>query len=360
MRKQKKEAIWEEDEYSYPMAFGFIPNIMAYIHEDGRTRAGMLIVPGGGYSIVSPTEGEIVAKKFYEKGFQTFVLTYTSNMLMTTPLKKQPMQDLSRAIRFIRKHAESYFVDPEKLVICGFSAGGHLSASICVHYRDVQDENNAYRDIPNRPDAAILCYPVITTGEHAHIGSFCALLGGQTNPQTGEFVCTASEEELNYMSLEKHVTPDTPPCFLWQTATDEVVPVENSYLFSESCRRNGVLHAYHVFSHGRHGLSLANEEWAEERFGELYTLEQTQRLIQAVKDGNVLMPKDAADALLNHFGDIENLSHQFATDLQPNEEVAAWPDLAELWLKYACKISSQDSFTAISQDSISDDNHEIL
>lgn len=163
--KREKIVIWEKEEYNYPMAFGFVPNMMAYLHDDAAVRPCMLVVPGGGYCGVSPTEGEIVAKKFYEKGFHTFVLTYTTNLLMQAPLKKQPMKDLSRAIRIIRERAEKERINPHQLVICGFSAGAHLCGSICVHYADVEDENETYKEISNRPDAAILSYPVITSGE---------------------------------------------------------------------------------------------------------------------------------------------------------------------------------------------------
>lgn len=334
--KQQKFTIWREDEYHYPMAFGFVPNIMTYLHDDGQTRPCMLVVPGGGYCVVSPTEGEIVAKRFYEKGYQAFVLTYTTNLLMMEPLKKQPMQDLSRAIRYIRKHAEEFCVDPDRLVICGFSAGGHLCASVCVHYEDVEDVCEDYTNISNRPDAAILSYPVITSGEMAHKDSFCALLGMKPDPETGAHICTASEEELEYMSLEKHVTPDTPPCFLWQTATDEAVPVENSYLFAEACRKNGVLHAHHVFSQGRHGLSLANEEWASGNYGEPYTMEQIMNLVDAVKEGKVPVPEEIKAGLLEMFDHPEN---QTNPDAQPSEEVAVWPELAASWLKNCCHIA---------------------
>lgn len=165
MMETKRYNIWEEGEYSYPMACGFVPNLMSYLHEDREeTRACVLVVPGGGYAVVSPTEGEIVAKRFYEKGYQTFVLTYTTNLLGNEPLRLQPLQDVSRAVRYLRKHAEQFGIDAKKLVLCGFSAGAHLCGSLCVHYGDVDDQGT-YEDVSNRPDAAILSYPVITSGE---------------------------------------------------------------------------------------------------------------------------------------------------------------------------------------------------
>ena len=168
--------LWKQHEYTYPMAFGFVPNIVSFIHdEDKEIRPGMIVVPGGGYRVVSPTEAEIVAREFYKKGYQTFVCTYTTNLLGAVPLEDQPMRDLSRAVRLVRKMAEKFRVKTDQLVLCGFSAGAHLCGNICVHFEDIKDAE--YEGISNRPDAAILSYPVITSGEFAHRDSFCALFG---------------------------------------------------------------------------------------------------------------------------------------------------------------------------------------
>ncbi len=284
------------------------------------------------------TEGEIVALEFYKKGYNTFVCTYTTNLFGIAPLLDQPMKDLSRAIRYIRANAGAFHVKENELTICGFSAGGHLCGSVCVHYEDVKDENPKYSDISNKPDAAILSYPVITSGEKAHRGSFESLLGkdaseeqlsymslekhvtpdtppcflwqtatDETVPVENSYLFAeagkdASEEQLSYMSLEKHVTPDTPPCFLWQTATDETVPVENSYLFAEACRANGVSYAHHVFSKGKHGLSLANEEWASGNFGGQYTVEQIECQVKAAEEGVLPLPEEAVARIKKEFG----------------------------------------------------------
>ena len=207
--KSERFTLWEEGEYSYPLACGFVPNIVSYLHEDDEIHPAMIVVPGGGYMFVSPSEGEIIAEKFFGYGYNAFVVTYTVNILGTCPLKDQASKDLSRAIRFVRAHAEQFSIDPAKVAICGFSAGGHLSASLAVHHMDLPDANPAYQNISNRPDAAILSYPVITSGEKAHRGSFDALLGKD-----------GTEEELHYASLETQVTDETSPCFLWHTATD--------------------------------------------------------------------------------------------------------------------------------------------
>ena len=163
----KKQTInlWNKEDYTYPCAGEFLPNITAYLHEDEDVHLAMLVVPGGGYAFVSPTEGEIVAKRFYEAGYQAFVLTYTINMYQLAPLKKQPLRDISRAVRYIRNFAECLRIKCDQVVCCGFSAGAHLTGSLAVHYQDQELAKELYAEISNRPDAVILCYPVITSGE---------------------------------------------------------------------------------------------------------------------------------------------------------------------------------------------------
>lgn len=314
--------LWGEGEYYYPLALGFEPNIVSYIHEeDEKKRPCMLVVPGGGYCVVSPTEAEIVAKEFYHRGYNAFVLTYTTNILARIPLKEQPMKDLSRAIRIIRKNADEFHIDSQKLAICGFSAGGHLSASICVHFEDVLELQTEYGDISNRPDAAILCYPVITSGEKAHRGSFFSLLGEDATP-----------EELHYMSLETQVKKNTPPCFIWQTATDADVPVENSYLFAKALQENGVPYCLHIFPNGRHGLSLANEIWARGEFGDPYTEDQTRRVIEAVLNGSIPVEEEQKKQFLEQRNVSEEELEARRNAEKPNRLCRQWPDLAHTWL----------------------------
>ncbi|MBQ8639852.1 MAG: alpha/beta hydrolase [Lachnospiraceae bacterium] len=324
----KKEAmkLWNPEEYTYPLAFGFIPNIVPYIHEeDDEVRPCMIVVPGGGYCVVSPTEAEIVAKVFYEMGYQAFVLTYTTNRLMREPLKDQPMKDLSRAIRYVRKHAEEFRIRPDQVAICGFSAGGHLSASVCVYHMNVAEENPEYSGYSNRPDAAILSYPVITCGKYAHKGSFEALLGPEGEPGSKQ------AEAWEKMSLENHVTPATPPCFLWQTATDELVPVENSYFFAMACKDAGVPFAHHVFTEGAHGLSLANEDWEDGRFGTWYTAEQDYCLVDAIRKGLIEVDEEQKKWLFLQFdGSERDLGRD---GRKGNTEVQVWPWLAGRWLE---------------------------
>lgn len=319
------EKIWEPGEYNYAASYGFEPNIHGFIHEDG-VRDCMLVVPGGGYCMCVPPEAELVAKSFYDRGMNAFVLTYTTDITMSVPLKKQPMMDAARAVRFIRSRSKEYSLS-NKLIICGFSAGAHVCGTLAVHFDDAAESNPKYKDISCRPDGAILSYPVITTGEFTHIYSVWALVG-QNAPQS----------ELDYFSLEKNVKPDTPPCFIWQTRDDNLVPVENSYLFAAALKEKGVPYAHYVFPNGFHGLSVANLDFFKGNFGQPYTMEQVDRAVKAVKEGKGINVSDQRRA---------ELKAQFADDAPPPptspetpeeqaakfRDVAMWPDLAMEWVK---------------------------
>ncbi len=315
-------------EYTYPVKGLFIPNVVTYIHdEDEITRPAMIVVPGGGYQMVSPSEGELVAKKFYNEGYNTFVITYTTNLLAQNPLKLQPLKDLSKAVMFLRKNAEVFKIIPNKIAICGFSAGGHLSASLAVHY-DAKELKigGEYENISNRPDAVILSYPVISSNSYVHKGSFSALLGeNRTN------------EELEYMSVEKHVSQDTPPTFLWHTATDQPVPVENSYLFANACKEQRVPFELHVFGNGGHGLSLANEDWASGNYEGFYTMEQYIETIEFCVKNNIELPPSLK--MIGEFSNEMSLKESIIQGIknfpqrQHDKGIAIWPILAHEWLK---------------------------
>lgn len=313
--KQLKAKLWEPGEYHYKGAYGFEPMIYGYLHEDDKERPCMIVVPGGGYSSVSPSESEVVAMDFFEKGYQAFVCVYTVNPLGRMPLKLQALRDLSRAVRWVRSKAGEFRVNPNQVAICGFSAGGHLCGSLAVHFSDVSEENAAYAGCSNRPDAAVLAYPVITSGEKAHCGSFDNLLGKD-----------ATEEELRYMSLELQVTEQTTPCFLWHTETDDAVPVENSYLMAEACREKGVPYALHVFSEGCHGLSLATEAWANSDYSEPYCSEQSRILLEKIDKGEISATQE--ERMMAEGSYNCGQGPKTAAD-----EVAVWPVIADAWLK---------------------------
>ena len=322
--KKVRETIWKEGEYDYAASYGFVPNVFAYLHNDDEKRDCMLIVPGGGYCMVVPHEGELPALEFYRRGMNVFVLTYTTDITMSVPLKKQPLNDISRAVRFIRSRAEEYSIDGRKFLVCGFSAGAHVCGSLAVHFEDVRDPDSELDKISNRPDGVILSYPVITSGEYAHRDSFRALLGNDP-----------SQEELDYFSLEKNVTDKTPPCFIWQTEEDGLVPVENSYLMAMALRKAKVHFAHYVFPAGFHGLSIANKEffrgWSQPGFE--YTMEQVRRATWSVKEGKGVNVSDQRkEELIEQFFS-GNEFPAMGIDFSLKEDVGCWSDLAYAWIK---------------------------
>ncbi len=329
--KRQMIPLWTYAEYHYPYTGTFLPNIEAYLHEDGKTRPAMLVVPGGGYACVSATEGEIVAKRFYDAGYQAFVLTYTTNVLQLEPLLKQPLRDISRAVRCIHAHAEEWKTAYGQVVCCGFSAGAHLVGSLAVHYTDPVLAEEPHPELSNRPDAVLLCYPVITSGEKAHRGSFELLLGKD-----------AAEEQRTWASLENHVTPETPPVFLWQTLTDEAVPVDNSILFAKACRKAGVPCELHLFMEGAHGMSLANDDWASGNFGDdsIYTMcQQWQTLKTLYAEEPARVPEIFASAAqAETLRDFSDAWWKAMKGLWPKTEhhadasASQWPVLALAWL----------------------------
>lgn len=208
------------------------------------TRPAIIICPGGGYRFLSDREGEPVALRFAGLGYAAFVLKYHTAPVGQYPI---PQRQILAAVDHVRSNAELYHVDPKAVLCMGFSAGGHLAASAGTFwnkpevYRSLKKKSEAYR-----PDGLILGYPVITSGEFGHKGSFENLLGDNY------------EELLELVSLEKRVTRRTPPTFLWHTADDTTVPVENSLIFKAALEARGVPVEMHIYPHGVHGQSLAD------------------------------------------------------------------------------------------------------
>lgn len=238
--------IWEKDINDRD----YQPLMETYILEGQKVRGAVLICPGGGYRYTSAREGEPVALKLNKAGFHAFVLNYR----VSPDRHPLPLLDVSKAMCIIRQHADDWRINEEQIAVCGFSAGGHLTASLGVHWDKpyIQKTLESGQGM-NRPNALILCYPVISSGKHAHKGSFENLLGSM--PSAALF------EEL---SLEKHITKKTPPTFLWHTFADQSVPVENSLLFAQALRANDVPFEMHIYPSGNHGLSLATKECDDE------------------------------------------------------------------------------------------------
>ena len=210
-------------------------------------RDAMLVLPGGAYEgCCVDREGEPIALAFLAKGAQCFVLNYSVKENAKYPT---PLVDAALAMKYIKEHAKEYNINPDRVFVTGFSAGGHLAAALGSFW----DEDVIYEncDMPKgmaKPAGAILGYPVISSGRFAHVGSFQNLLG-KKDP---------SQEELDRYSVEKHVTAKTVPTFLWHTATDEGVPCENSLMMAMALSAAKIPFELHIFPQGCHGLALAN------------------------------------------------------------------------------------------------------
>jgi acetyl esterase/lipase len=224
-----------------------------------KSGAAIIVLPGGGYSGRAPHEGEPVAKWLNRRGLCAFVLDYR----VAPNRHPLPFSDAQRAIRWVRRHALEYSVDPSRIGILGFSAGGHLAATASTRFDGGNPvAEDAVERESSRPDAAVLCYPVISFVDQCrHDGSMVNLLG--PNPDN------ALRREL---SAELQVGPLTPPTFLWHTAADEGVRVRNSLLYAEALARHQVPFSLHVYPKGAHGLGLADNaghaaQWKDECAG---------------------------------------------------------------------------------------------
>jgi len=235
----------------------FIPSITTYILNNSdevnrfRRRPMVVICPGGAYRWKSFRESEPVAMRMLSLGFNACILDY-SVAPMDFPAA---FMDVAEAVYYVRTHADELNSDPNKIAVCGFSAGGHLAASLGVWWNsDFVGTYLPYSHEDIKPNVLLLSYPVISSGKHAHQGSIANLLGDNFGK--------ASYMEL--VSLEKHVSKDVPPTFIWCTADDDCVPVQNTLLFTSALAECGVLFESHIFRSGVHGLSLATEETAGE------------------------------------------------------------------------------------------------
>ena len=205
----------------------------------------VVICPGGGYQTLSmDKEGYAVAKWLNSLGVSAFVLKYRLGPRYHHPIE---LQDAQRAIRIVRSRAAEYGLQPDRIGIMGFSAGGHLASTAGTHF-DAGNASaaDAIDRAGSRPDFLVLCYPVITFGAFAHAGSRRNLLGDNPDPKLVE-----------NLSNELRVTKETPPTFLFHTTTDATVPVENSVMFYSALRKAGVPAELHIYERGPHGVGLA-------------------------------------------------------------------------------------------------------
>lgn len=220
-----------------------VPRLTPFLPSTGAPTAAVVVCPGGGYWLRADHEGAPVAAWLNSLGVTGFVLDYR----VAPHRHPAPLRDAQRAVRLVRHHAGRWGIDPARVGVLGFSAGGHLAASLATHF----DGGHPAADDPVervgcRPDLVVLGYPVISFVAHGHAGSIANLLGPDP-----------PEDLRRRLSAELSVTTETPATFIWHTADDAGVPVENSLGYAAALSRHRVPFALHVFPRGAHGLGLA-------------------------------------------------------------------------------------------------------
>jgi acetyl esterase/lipase len=228
-----------------------VPTITVYpadVAEGGGPAPAIVVCPGGGYGALAHHEGEPVAKWLNTLGITGVVLKYRLGPRYRHPA---PLSDAQRAIRTVRARAGEWNIDPRRVGILGFSAGGHLAATASTQFDDGDGSSADPIDrVGSRPDVSVLVYPVITfTDPATHAGSRRNLLG--ENP---------AKELVESMSAERRVTKDTPPAFIFHTVDDAGVPVENALLYAAALRQHKVPFEMHLYEKGRHGVGLAPDD----------------------------------------------------------------------------------------------------
>ncbi|MDD2533520.1 MAG: alpha/beta hydrolase [Eubacteriales bacterium] len=277
--KTEKIKIWGDQDEAY---------LQAYLLHDSKEfnqqkkRPAVIICPGGAYLGTSDREAEPVALRFAAQGYQTFVLRYRTyftefssnfnpkNEIPVNPrsLWPNPLYDLAKSISLIRQHANEWLVDTDHIAICGFSAGGNLVGHLATHWHDpelaaqIGVESNMLK-----PNAVIMGYPVLDYFTMVQINAERNIpLNNQIwrLSNTAVFgVAELSAEQLNTISPITAVSQQTAPCFIWHTASDELVYVENSLTFAMALSKHKIPYAMHIFESGPHGLSLADDTSAD-------------------------------------------------------------------------------------------------
>ena len=215
------------------------------------TRKALVILPGGGYTHVSPREGEPVAHAFMPYGYNAFVLHYTVGKNSGKAFPAQ-LIEATLAIKHVKDHAEEYGVDPEELYVVGFSAGGHLAASVATMWKhkavlEAVDMPYGY----NRPRGVMLIYPMISP-DYSNCDGYTRAWGTLLGCES------PTREQLNEAAIERHVDADTVPAFIMHTYTDRIVDVRNVMVLGKAYAEAGVPFEMHVFPKGPHGLAVAN------------------------------------------------------------------------------------------------------
>ena len=219
----------------------------AYYEIKNTPTEAILVIPGGGYGCVcADREGGPIANAFLERGINAFVLTYR----VAPNTYPAPLVDAARGMAYIRKNFEKYGVDPDRIYVVGFSAGGHLTGLISTQHGYAEKLLSLPENFA-RPTASVYAYPVVSTECPTHGGSFINLSGKKVEELSGE--------ERRLYSIECSVTENTPPAFIWHTAEDEIVPPIGSLRLAEHYMKAGVPVTLHLYPYGPHGVALADE-----------------------------------------------------------------------------------------------------
>lgn len=243
MRSGNRVNLWGKVIPFKDESIDFVPQIEEYVV---GSKGAVVVFPGGGYAHKAEHEGPVIAKWFNSIGITAFVVDYR-----VAPYKHPAeSSDAQRAVRFVRANAKKYGIDEDKIAVMGFSAGGHLAGIASVHYdKKFYEETDKIDKVSARPNASILCYPVIDMYEYRHDGSRNALIGER-----------AKEKDKELMALHLNVTENTPTAFLWHTSEDNAVPVENTMLYATALAGCNVPFEVHIYPHGVHGLGLAHDD----------------------------------------------------------------------------------------------------
>lgn len=240
--------IWDGYKYSGEMEDGFKPKLTTYIRSGQQERGIVLVLPGGGYTGTSERESEAIALTMNQAGFHACVLDY-SVAPRTYPCA---LLDVAKSLTLIKDFPQTWNINLEKLYIIGFSAGGHLAATISNKYKEAWLNEYQGIDIKGlRIEGTILSYPVLISGQYRHKGSFSNLLGDNDTPKN---------RDLHSMDLL--VNENTPRTFLWHTLEDTSVPMENSMAYAKALRAKNIPFEMHIYPYGVHGLSLCTKDTA--------------------------------------------------------------------------------------------------